>query len=595
MDGEGRRTEEELTLRSILREGREWELAELPDASLVGSIRGALGCSDAFATLLAQRAGDSWRSLIELGIRSFHSPFLLKDMDAAVERLRRAIDAKERIFVHGDFDVDGLSGAAVLYRGLRPLLPENSVKVEVSERSVGHGLSPSFALRAIDEKFNLVVTVDCGVGNHQEIDRLREAGIDTVVTDHHLPVGGLPNAVAIVDPHREDATYPNKNLAGVGVAFKLICALYERMGRTPPYHLLDLVALGTIADIVPLSSTNGESENRAFVREAFAAIAKGEGSSLGLRMLMERLTIKAKSLSASDIGYLIAPKLNAANRAGDPKVAFLLLVTEDRTKAEYLSEILLDYNRDREIAQNDLMSQAEDLIRGEERDPRQDGYVFLVGKYWNAGILGLVASNLADRYRVPAFVLSKGDRTSRGSCRSANGFNMSACLEAQADLLLQFGGHKAAAGFAVANENIESLEAAIEAYVADHQEEETEMRRESIDTRTTLPEIDARFHADLMSLSPFGLGNPQPRFLLENCTFEDLILVGNRKQHLKGRVTQGTTSLPFIAFRKGKHLEAFEQIDNASLVCQIGFDDWQGAVQAQGIDLVHPRGTDQED
>jgi len=585
VDGEGRRTEEELVLRSILREGRKWEFKPLPDASLISTIRDALGCSHAFAVLLAQRAGASWRALIDLGIRSFHSPFLFVDMDAAVDRLRKAIDAKERIFIHGDFDVDGLSGAAVLYQGLRKLLPENSVKVEVSERSSGHGLSAAFVRRVIEEKFPLIVTVDCGIGNQREVAQLKAAGVDTIITDHHLPVGDLPDAVAIIDPHREGDAYPNRDLAGVGVAFKLICALYERMGRTPPYELLDLVALGTIADIVPLSR-DGESENRAIIREAFAALAKGEGSSLGLRMLMERLAVKTKHLTASDIGYLIAPKLNAANRAGDPKVAFLLLVTEDRSQAEYLSEILLDYNRDREIAQNDLMSQAEDLIRSEERNPREDGYVFLVGKYWNEGILGLVASNLTDRYRVPAFVLSRGDRVSRGSCRSGNHFDVSACLEAQSELLLQYGGHKAAAGFSVANENIESLETALAAYVDQRQSEEIPEKKDLIDARTTLPEVDGRFHTDLKSLSPYGPGNPQPRFLIENCTFEALTLVGNRKQHLKGRVTQGTTSLPFIAFRMGKHLQTFEQTVGGSLVCQIGFDDWQGAVQAQGVDLI---------
>lgn len=572
-------------MRSILREGRVWEVADFPERSLVDAIREALGCSESFAAVLARRGGPSWERLIASGARSRHSPFLLPDMEKAVARLRLALERGERVFIHGDFDVDGLTGAAVLYRALRPLLPENSVKVEVGERSQGHGISSTFVLRAIDEGFGLVVTVDCGIANQSEIARLAAEGIDTIVTDHHLPVGDLPKAVAIVDPHRTDSEYPNPHLAGVGVAYKTICGLYEELGRPIPSHLLDLVALGTVADLVPLTC-DGESENRVFVREAFELMSNGGGSSLGLRTLMGRLSVNPKKLSASDIGYLIAPKLNAANRAGDPKVAFLLLITEERDQAEYLAEILLDYNRDREIAQNDLLSQAEEMIRAEERDPREDGFVFLVGEYWNEGILGLVASSLVDRFRVPAIVLSRGDGVSRGSCRSAGGFDVSACLEAHADLLLQYGGHRMAAGFTVANDALGRLEERLERYVSRHQSEIAPLHAETIDVESTLAGIDVRLYKDLMTLAPFGPGNPTPRFLIRHCRFEEIALVGGRRQHLKGHVTQAGGSLPFIAFRMGRHLERFETAEDASLVCQIGFDDWRGSVQAQAVDLV---------
>ena len=359
-----------------------WEIAPVPDEPLVDAIQSDLRCSRSFAVLLARRGGDAWQRLIARGSESLHSPFLLPDMEVAVARLKQTIEKGERVYIHGDFDVDGLTGAAVLYRSLRPLLPENSVKVEVGERARGHGMSSAFVLRTIEEHFSLVVTVDCGVANQDEVARLAEAGIDTIITDHHLQVGDLPAAVAVVDPQRADSIYPNPHLAGVAVAYKLVLALYERLGKPAPRHLLDLVALGTIADLVPLTH-DGDSENRTLVQEGFELIREGGGSALGFRSLMSRLSINPKKLTTSDIGYLVAPKLNAANRAGDPKVAFLLLITEARDQAEYLAEILLDYNRDREIAQNDLMSQAEEMIRAEERSPREDGFVFLVGQYWN--------------------------------------------------------------------------------------------------------------------------------------------------------------------------------------------------------------------
>ncbi|MEW5826624.1 MAG: single-stranded-DNA-specific exonuclease RecJ [Candidatus Bipolaricaulota bacterium] len=574
-------------MRSLLRERRAWRIAVSPDLSLVSAIEVSLGCARPIAVLLAQRGGASWSALLDAASQHLHPPFDLPDMERAVARLVEAAKKGERVFIHGDFDVDGLTGAAVLYRGLRPLLPPNSVKVEVGDRSAGHGLSRSFVLRAIDEGFSLVVTTDCGVASHEEIAELRAAGIDVVVTDHHLPVGDLPPAVAVVDPHRSDNRYPNPHLAGVGVAYKTMCALYERIGRPAPSALLDLVALGTIADLVPLCADE-DNENQLLVREAFRLLAAGQGSSLGLRTLMAKLSINPNKLTTTDFGYLVAPKLNAANRAGDPKVAFLLLITEIADQAEYLAEILLDYNRDREIAQNDLIAQAEDLIRSDALDPQEDGLLFLVGKYWNEGILGLVASNLAERYRVPTIILSRGDRVSRGSCRSVGDFDISACLESVSRLLLQYGGHRMAAGFSASNDVLGELEERLLEYVHAHRSSIAAFNPEVIDTEVQLGEVDLRFYTNLSSLAPYGPGNPPPRFLLRDCSFDGLSLVGNRRQHLKGRVTQNGFALPFIAFRLGKHLDTFERAPRSDLICQIGFDDWRNDVQVQGVDLVAP-------
>ncbi len=547
----------------------------------------SLGCSRVIAVLLAQRGGAAWDTLLEPTAQRFHPASALPDIDKAIGRLVLAISRGERVFIHGDFDVDGLTGAAVLYRTLRPLLPPNSVKVEVSDRAAGHGLSRPFVLRAIDEGFSLVITADCGIASHDEIAELQAAGIDTLVTDHHLPVGDLPPAVAVVDPHRTDHAYPNPHLAGVGVAYKLACALHDHLGKPAPAPLLDLVALGTIADLVPLCA-EGDNENQRLIREGFHLMASNQGSSLGLRTLLSKLSINPKKLTTTDFGYLVAPKLNAANRAGDPKVAFLLLITEAADQAEYLAEILLDYNRDREIAQNDLIAQAETMIREEGMDPREDGLLFLVGKYWNEGILGLVASNLAERYRVPTFVLSRGDRVSRGSCRSAGDFDVSAALESVRALLLQYGGHKMAAGFSVANESLPDLEERLSEHAAEHRGSIAAFHPEEIDTEVALTDVDFRFYTNLASLAPYGPGNPPPRFLLRDCLFDGLSLVGNHRQHLKGRVVQAGVALPFIAFRLGKHLEALESARQLDLVCQIGFDDWRNDIQIQGIDLVGP-------
>jgi len=571
-------------MNSLLFSGRKWELAPSPDESLVGEIVSALGCSRGLGTLLARRGGKRWRDLLDPGFSQFHSPFRLAGIDAGVNRLKEAIARGERLFIHGDFDVDGLTGAAVLYRGLAPLFPKGRIKVEVGDRGHGHGLSREFVLRAIDEGFSLVLTVDCGISDVDEVETLRAAGIDTVITDHHVPPHELPPAVAVIDPQLPHDTYPNRHLAGVGVAYKLLSALYERLGKPVPYPLLDLVGLGTIADLVPLAD-GPEVENRALVREAFSLIARGEGSSLGLRVLMDRLSLNPKRITASDIGYSIAPKLNAANRAGDPKVAFLLLTTKIQERAEYLSEILLDYNRDREVAQVDLIAQAQEEMAKNGLDPRRDGMIVLSGKYWNEGIIGLAASNLADRYNVPTIIISRGDRTSRASCRSVDGFDMIACLRENADLLLHYGGHKMAAGFTVKNELLPKLRRRLLEYAA-RVRPGPATRREQFDAVIGASEIGMRFYTNIRSLAPYGPGNPAPLFLLPDCRFSGLALVGGEHQHLKGKVIQDGTDIPFIAFRMGRYVDTFAEAAGKGLIFRPGFDDWQGSVQVEAVDLV---------
>ena len=570
-------------MKSLIRGERRWEISPLPEENLVDQIVTSLSCARPFATLLARRGGDHWQRLIDPDIDRFHSPFLLLGMEIATSRVISAINNKDKIYIHGDFDADGLTGAAILYQGLLSLFSPGTIKVEVGDRENGHGLSKKFVQRVIREEFNLVITIDCGISNGEEIAMLNDAGIDTIVTDHHVPPEEIPAAVAVIDAHQENDSYPNQHLAGVGVAFKLVCAVYERLNRPIPYELLDLVALGTIADLVPLAD-GPEIENRALVRKGFSLIARGEGSSLGLQVLAKRLSINVKRINARDIGYFIAPKLNAANRAGDPKVAFLLLTTKDKNRAEYLTEILLDYNRDREIAQRDLIALAEEQLAGNGRNPRDDGIVVLSGENWNEGILGLAASSLADRYHVPVIVISEGSQVSRASCRSVEGFDMAECLNAHSDLLLRYGGHKMAAGFSLENERIAELRERLFAYMT-QQPVQAQYGAEMIDAEVAAREIDIRFYTNLRSLSPYGPGNPAPILLLRNCMFEEMTFVGAGRQHLKGRLVQNGVSLPFIAFRMGNHIDLFED-GPVGVVFRAGFDDWRGSVQVNVVDLV---------
>lgn len=571
-------------MKSLLFTGKEWALAVPPAINLVDEISNELTCSPLLSILLAQRGGRQWRKIINPDRHTFHSPFLFSQMERAVRRLRNAIDSREKIFIHGDFDADGLTGAALLYYGLLPLFPAGTIKVEVGDRTFGHGLSYAFVRRAIEEEFNLVVTVDCGISDCKKISDLREAGIDTIVTDHHLPFDELPSAVAIIDPHLPEETYPNRSLAGVGVAYKLVCGLYEQIGRPTPYHLLDLVCIGTIADLVPLAKEN-EVENRAIVREGLELLNREKGSSYGIRALIKELALKPEQLQADDIGYLIAPKINAANRAGDPKVAFLLLTTTQPDRAQYLAEVLVDYNHDRTANQQEITQQAKEILAKENINPSQDGIIIVGGRYWNEGIIGLVASSLVEEYDVPAIVFSYGDRISRASCRSVNGFNITACLQSCSKVLIHYGGHEMAAGLSLANERLTEFVTSVRSYLQNYPGPPAKRRLE-IDAVIDAQGVNTDAYKDLALLSPFGKGNPAPIFLLPCACFDELHLVGANGKHLKGKIIQADVTLPFIAFNFGGYIDFLEKIADAGVVCSLEFDNWCNNIQLQLIDVV---------
>ncbi len=574
-------------MKSILFAGREWSLATQPAVTLLDEISKELACTPISAILLAQRGGLKWRKIINPDRQAFHSPFLFTQMERAVSRLINAIDRQEKIFIHGDFDADGLTGAAVLYRGLLPLFPTGRIKVEVGDRTSGHGLSRAFIHRVIEEEFNLVITVDCGITDCEQISYLRERGIDTIITDHHLPLDKLPPAIAIIDPHLPEETYPNSSLAGVGVVYKLICGLYERIGRPIPYHFLDLVCIGTIADLVPLA-TDSEIENRAIVNEGLTLLKQEQGSSYGIRVLMEKLQLKPEQLQTDDIGYQIAPKINAANRAGDPKVAFLLLTTAQQAQAQYLTEVLIDYNDDRTINQQDITYQAKEILTEEHINPQQDGIVIVGGKYWNEGIIGLVASHLVEEYGVPAIVFSYGDRISRASCRSIDGFNIATCLQSCSKMLIHYGGHAMAAGLSLSNEHLAEFITCVHSYLQNYTGPAV---REilKIDALIDAHAVNSHTYNDLALLSPFGKGNPTPIFLLPGVLFDELHLVGNGGHHLKGKIMQADITRPFIAFRCGGYIDLLEKTTDAGVICSLEFDSWHNDIQLQLFDVVSPQ------
>jgi single-stranded-DNA-specific exonuclease len=559
-----------MKIKSLLDHNRRWRVKK-PSFSLAKQISQELGCSLALAKVLAARAdkfrlppGDLLRSL------EINPPFLMKGMKEAVERLKLALERGEKVFIHGDFDVDGLTSAALLHKNLKEI-GFKGVKVEISDRQRGHGLNPQVIRRVIAEGFGVLITSDCGISDYDHVKALQRNKVDVIITDHHHPPPKLPPALAVINPKQPSCVYPNKWLAGVGVAFQLTKAFYQVLGITKDFDL-DLVMLGTVADLVPLIK-DGQVENKVLVERGLEQITQGKGS-LGLRVLIERLSLKPP-LSAGEIGYIVAPKLNAANRVGDPRVAFLLLTTQEKERAEYLSEILMDYNYDRQIAQDDLLYQAGEMIPKDLKDK----IIILEGKYWNPGIIGLVASDLVERYYLPAILISIGERESLASGRSIPEFDLIKGLERHSHLLERWGGHSMAAGFSIRNENLDRLKDALREYanekLADYDGPVFE-----VDCPLEVEEITSRLYKEVQSLAPFGMGNPEPRFLLGEVRLYEAQTVGGGR-HLKLKLAVGDHLLEAIGFDMGNYITKIYQADKIAVVFRVDQNTWDGVEKVQ--------------
>lgn len=563
-------------MRSLVYQ-RRWRLKDLP-GERAEQIARELGCSAPLARVLAARAPDSPAELLDHEIGHLSSPWELRGVREAVTRIDRALRQGEKIFIQGDFDVDGITSTALLYKALRKLGAQG-VKVDLSDRERGHGLSDAVIHRLKDEGFSLLITADCGISEFEFISHLREHGIDVIISDHHHPPAQLPPACAIINPKQLGCSYPNKDLAAVGVVFQLVRALYEQRGLPPQAceEFLDLAMLGTVGDLVPLVR-NGCAENQRLVAQGLRRVAQGQAC-LGLRVLIEKLALDPQRLTTGEVGYIIVPKLNAANRVGDPRDAFMLLVTALPSKAEALAAKLLAYNQDRQIAQDDLLFQAEEQLHSQP-NWQSEKLIFLAGRYWNPGLIGLVASDLAEKYYRPTVLLTIGDEVSRASCRSIPGFDIMAALEKHRELFERYGGHSMAAGFSIRNENIAILRERLCAYAREALRDLEDPLHE-LETELAPEEITLETYTDILRLAPFGMGHPTPRFLLRSAKIKELRTVGNGSQHLKLKVEAGGREFSAIGFSLGEFAYEVERAGTVGLAFKLGCDTWTGRPQVQ--------------
>ncbi len=520
---------------------------DFPSAQDISALRSA-GLPPVIARLLAGRGIDTDRKLQEFlhpSHRLPYDPLLLSGMEAAVQRLRRAVQSGETAGVFGDFDVDGITGTAIVCEGLTAL-GVTAIPYLPSRADEGHGLSTGAVDWLIDAGASLIVTVDTGITDSGPVAHANSRGADVIITDHHVPSHGLPPAVACINPHLPEGElplfrYPFADLCGAGIAFKLMQGLYESHGLPWNPALLELAALGTVADLVPLLD-----ENRYIVAEGMRRIANTRRP--GLLALCQAARLSPETLDTEAISYQIVPRLNSAGRMGDPTDSLRLLTTESPDVASGLAYKLDALNRERRDATTDALELAYAQV---EAMPSMPALLVVADEGIRPGVAGLVAGRLAERYRRPAVALSLGDEYAVASARSIPGFSIIDAVRSIEDLVTRYGGHSQAAGFTVARQNLGQAAQRLEAYATERLGTIDLTPTVEIDVTASLAELTKDAQEWLATLEPFGKGNPRPVFASTGVRVLEAQYMGYSQQHLRLRVEQDDVEMTALAFGQG--------------------------------------------
>jgi single-stranded-DNA-specific exonuclease len=523
-----------------------WDALSCDDAA-AGELARELDIPPIVARLLCQRGlGDAETAarFLSPSLDHLHDPARLADLPRAVDRLFDAIARKERIAVHGDYDVDGITSTVIVRRALE-LLGADVVHFIPDRLKDGYGLQPAAIERLHADGISLVVSVDCGIRGADAARRARELGLDLIVTDHHEPGPELPPAFAVINPKRHDCAYPDKYLAGVGVALKLVQALCHRAGRDswlPGF--LKVAAIGTLADVVPLVG-----ENRVIAKIGLDLLSRGPHK-VGLRALLDISGLSGKTIDSYHIAFMLAPRVNAAGRMSTPDIATRLLLAADEAMGEEARQLAMQLdgeNLRRQEEEADILAAAKKAVTADP-DIGARSVLVVAGEGWHRGVIGIVASKLVDAFHRPAIVLSVEDGVAQGSCRSIPAFDMLGALERCAHLLVRFGGHRQAAGLALDASRIRDLRRAINDVADETLGPEDLMPRLRIDGDLTFRAITGPVAAGIASLAPFGAGNPRPVFAARRVEIVD----GPRllkERHLKMALKQDGRIFRAVAWR----------------------------------------------
>ncbi|MGG3450893.1 single-stranded-DNA-specific exonuclease RecJ [Domibacillus aminovorans] len=525
------------------------------------------------ASLLLSRGIDNVSAarafLFEEGV-SFHDPYLLKDMDKAIDRIKQAKEQNEPVLVFGDYDADGVSSTAVLMTALR----DYGIRAEYyipNRFTEGYGPNEQAFRNAKESGFGLIMTVDTGISAIHEAQVAKEIGIDLIITDHHEPGPKLPEALAIIHPKHPDGSYPFGYLAGVGVAFKVAHALYEYV----PEQLLDLAAIGTIADLVPL---NGE--NRLLAKKGLAALRQSERP--GIVAMCKQMGTEQSSINEETVGFMIGPRINAAGRLDDAGPAADLMMTEDMEEALMLAEEIDAMNKERQSIVNEMAKEAIDIVN---RDFPPDQFpVIIVGKEgWNPGVVGIVASRLTDTFYRPAIVLGfdREKGIAKGSARSIKGFDLFQSLSTCRDILPHFGGHPMAAGMTLSIDDVDELRSRMVKIANETLAEEDFIPIVNVDAEADIVDVSVQSIEELRKLAPFGMNNPKPLFFIKDAKLATMKKIGANQTHLKVALEREGQTIDGVGFGMGEYADQIAKTSDVSVIGELSINEWNNMRRPQ--------------
>jgi len=557
----------------VIAQSSRWRIAAEPRAEDVVALTDALNIPPLLARLLVQRGyqrPEAAKAFLRPSLDALSDPFSIRDMDAAVTLVADAVRTGRTVLVHGDYDVDGQCGTVLLTRLLRAAGGRVAPFVPDRMRD-GYDFGPAGVAAAAAAGAGLIVTCDCGITAIDAVAQAKAAGFNVVVTDHHLP-GSLPAADAVLNPQRQDGTVA-RELCGTGVAFKLAQALVPELGLPAnlPLHLLDLVALATVADIVPLVG-----ENRILTRHGLRVLASSRWP--GVRALVETAGLGGRSLRAGHVGYVVAPRLNAAGRVGDAMDGVRLLLTDDEAEARALALRLEAMNERRQAMDQEILEQAAEEVEA-TNDLERDYGLVLAREGWHPGVIGIVASRLVERYSRPAILLALEGEQARGSGRSIPGFNLHAALQRCARLLAKFGGHRMAAGLTLPRDRIGEFREAFNAIAREELSTDDLVPTQHIDAVVSVGDLDLGLEKLLRRLEPCGAGNPTPVFGVAGARVRDARTVGTK--HLKCTLDDSTGSLDAIGFDWADRVDPAWWQDPVDVAFRLELNDFRGAGDLQ--------------
>ena len=562
-----------------------WQFSPQVEDADFTKIAKSVGLSSEVACLLFQRGikdESSLKKFLEPSLEDLHDPYLLHDMDKAVDRIRQAVEQGELILVYGDYDADGMTSASIVKESLEQLGAECLVYLP-NRFTEGYGPNASVYKYFIEQQgVSLIVTVDNGVAGHEAIDLAQSMGVDVIVTDHHSMPEVLPGAYAIVHPEHPEADYPFKQLAGCGVAFKLACALLEEV----QVELLDLVAIGTIADMVSLTD-----ENRIMVQYGLEVLRNTQR--IGLQELFEIAGITSSDITGETVGFQLAPRLNALGRLDDPNPAIDLLTGFDDEEVHEIALMIQEKNEERKEIVQAIYEEAKSLV-----DPNKIVQV-LAKEGWNPGVLGIVAGRLLEELGQTVIVLNIEDGRAKGSARSIEAVNIFEALDPHRSIFLAFGGHAGAAGMTLEVEQLDALSEILETYVKDKGIAAKGKSRLYLDEELDLESLSLDTVKSFEKLAPFGMDNQKPVFYIRDFQVENARSMGAGDSHLKLKISKGTANFEVVAFGQGAKATEFAQTKQLELAVTLSVNQWNGQTTLQlmmvdarvdGVQLFNIRG-----